>query len=152
MKKMISRVALALALLAATVGTTTLQADTFDRVAPRGVASDAEGDPTVRVMNNHRRSVLVWVVDSDNHRHWLGRVGPSKFKDLQIPSHVVRRTGTVQLKVYPVLPRPALGETTAFSFKPFGIKTQRFSIQSDQVIELYLEADLTRSLAGIVSS
>ncbi len=36
--KMISRVALALALLAATVGTTTLQADTFDRVAPRGVA------------------------------------------------------------------------------------------------------------------
>ncbi len=35
---MISRAALALALLAATVGTTTLQADTFDRVAPRGVA------------------------------------------------------------------------------------------------------------------
>ena len=39
MMKMISRVALALALLAATVGTTTLQADTFDRVAPRVVAS-----------------------------------------------------------------------------------------------------------------
>ena len=38
MKKMISRAGLALALLAATVGTTTLQADTFDRVAPRGVA------------------------------------------------------------------------------------------------------------------
>ena len=38
MMKMISRAALALALLAATVGTTTLQADTFDRVAPRGVA------------------------------------------------------------------------------------------------------------------
>ncbi len=38
MKKMISRAALALALLAGTVGTTTLQADTFDRVAPRGVA------------------------------------------------------------------------------------------------------------------
>ncbi len=36
--KMISRAALALALLAATVRTTTLQADTFDRVAPRGVA------------------------------------------------------------------------------------------------------------------
>ncbi len=33
--KMISRAALALALLAATVGTTTLQADTFDRVAPQ---------------------------------------------------------------------------------------------------------------------
>ena len=147
--KMISRVALALALLAATVGTTSLQADTFDRVAPRGVASDAEGDPTVRVMNNHRRGVWVYVVDSDQHRHWLGRVGPSKLKDLQIPSRLVRGSGTIQLKVYPVLARPSQGES---SFEPAGIKTRAFSIQSDQVIGLYLEADLTRSRAGIVSS
>ena len=135
--KMISRVALALALLAATVGTTTLQADTFDRVAP----------PTVRVMNNHGRDVMVYVVDYKNHRHLLGRVGRSELKDLQIPSSVVFwGTRTVQLKVYPVLPSPSLGYTSA------GIETRWFSIQSDQVIELNLERTLMRSLAGIVSS
>ena len=146
MKKMISRVALALALLAAMVGTTTLQADTFDRVAPHVVAS---GDPTVRVMNNHGREVKVYVVDYKNHRHLLGRVGRSELKDLQIPSRLVWGTRTVQLKVYPVLPRHHLSQP---SFEPAGIKTRGlFSIQSDQVIELYLEADLTRSLARIVS-
>ena len=149
MKKVISRAALALALLAATIGTTTLQADTFDRVAPHLVAP---GDATVRVMNNHGREVKVYVVDFKNHRHLLGRVGRSELKDLQIPSRLVWGTRTVQLKVYPVLPRPRLGETTAFSFEPDGIKTREFfSVQSDQVIELYLEADLTRSRAGIVS-
>ena len=143
MKKMISRVALALALLAATVGTTTLQADTFDRVAP----------PTVRVMNNHGHAVSVYVVDYKNHRHLLGRVGRSELKDLQIPSRLVWGTRRVQLKVYPVQPMLGLGDTTSFSFEPAGIKTREFfSIQSDQVIVLNLEADLTRSRVGIVSS
>ncbi len=140
MKKMISRVALALALLAAAVGTTTLQADTFDRVA----------DPTVRVTNNHGREVRVYVVDSRNHRHLLGTVGPSELKDLQIPARLVWGTRTVQLKVYPVLPRHHLSQP---SFEPAGITTREFfSIQSDQVIVLNLERTLTRSLAGIVSS
>ncbi len=139
--KMISRVALALALLAATVGTTTLQADTFDRVAP----------PTVRVMNNHGRDVMVYVVDSDYHRHLLGRVGRSEFKDLQIPSGVVFwGTRTVQLKVYPVLPTRR-GHTWTPSFEP-GMETRWFSIQSDHVIVLNLERTLASSLAGIVSS
>ncbi len=134
--KMISRAALALALLAATVGTTTLQADTFDRVAPR----------TVRVVNNHRHQVRVYVVDSDNRLQWLGRVGRSKVKDLQIPSGLIR--GTVQLKVYPVY-----GHSLATSaFEPAGIKTRVLSVQSDQVIVFYLEPDLTRSRVGIVSS
>ncbi len=150
MMKMISRVALALVLLAATVGTTTLQADTFDRVAPYLVTS---GDPTVRVMNNHGRAVRVYVVDFKNHRHLLGTVGRSELKDLQIPSRLVWGTRTVQLKVYPILPRPGLGDITSFSFEPAGIKTREFfSIQSDQVIVLNLERTLTRSLVGIVSS
>ena len=137
---MISRVALALALLVATVGTTTLQADTFDRVA----------DPTVRVINNHGRDVMVYVVDYKNHRHLLGRVGRSKVKDLQIPLRLVLGTRTVQLKVYPALRISGLSET---AFENAGIKTRKFfSIQSDQVIVLDLEADLTRSRVGIVSS
>ena len=140
MMKMISRVALALALLAAAVGTTTLQADTFDRVV----------DPTVRVTNNHGREVKVYVVDSNHHRHLLGKVGPSELKDLQIPSRLVWGTRTIQLKVYPVQPMLGLGET---SFEPAGIKTREFfSIESFGVIELYLEPDLTRSRAGIASS
>ena len=139
MMKMISRVALALALLAVTVGTTTLQADTFDRVV----------DPTVRVTNNHGREVRVYVVDSNHHRHLLGKVGRYELKDLQIPSRLVWGTRTIQLKVYPVQPMLGLGEP---SFEPAGIKTREFfSVQSDQVIVLYLEPDLTRSRAGIVS-
>ena len=138
--KMISRVALALALLAATGGTTTLQADTFDRVAP----------PTVRVMNNHGRDVMVYVVDSDHHRHLLGRVGRSELKDLQLPPRLVWGTHTVQLKVYPVL--PTRRGPTYTSFEPAGIKTRGlFSIRSDQVIELNLERTLAGSRAAIVS-
>ena len=153
MMKTISRIAPALVLLAATVGTTTLQADTCDRAAPYVVASGAEGDPAVRVFNNHGRAVRVYLVDYKNHRHLLGRVGPSEVKDLQIPSGSVWGTRTVQLKVYPVQPMLGLGDTTAFSFEPAGIKTREFfSIHSDQVILLNLEADLTRSLASIVSS
>ena len=146
MTKMISRVALASALLVATIGTTTLHADTFDRVAPPVVASGAEGGPTVRVTNNHGRHVRVYVVDADHRRHLLGSVGPSKLKALQIPTGLLRGTGKVQLKVYPVLPPLRLGVS---SFEPAGIKTREFSIQSGQVIELYLKADLTRSLFGI---
>ena len=142
--KMISRVALALALLAATVGTATLQADTLDRVAPHVVAS---GDPTVRVVNNHRHQVRVYVVDSNNHLQWLGRVGRSTVKDLQIPSGLIR--GTVQLKVYPVVYSQGLGIS---AFEPAGIKTRVLSVQSDQVIVFYLEPDLTRSRVGIISS
>ena len=140
---MISRVALALALLAAPVGTTTLQADTFDRVA----------DPTVRVTNNHGREVRVYVVDSNHHRHLLGKVGRYELKDLQIPSRLVWGTRRVQLEVHPVQfhvqPIPGLGGPW---FEPAGIKTREFfSIPSFGVIELYLEADLTRSRAGMAS-
>ena len=146
MMKMISRVAFALALLVAGVGTTTLHADTFDRVAPPVVASGAEGGVTVRVTNNHGHNVRVYVVDSDHRRRLLGRVGPSKFKELQFPSGWVGDTGKVQIKVHPL----QLGRVSGF--EPAGIKTSEFSIQSDQVIELYLEADLKRSLAGISRS
>ena len=149
MMKMISRVAPALALLVATVGTTTLHADTFDRVAPQVVASGAEGGPTVRVMNNYSRHVRVYVVDSDNRRHLLGRVGPTKLKDLQIPAGLGQGTDTVQLKVYPVLPAPGPGVTV---FEAAGIKTKEFSVQTDQVIQLYLEPNLARSKVGIVST
>ena len=146
--KMISRIAPALALVA-TVGTTTLHADTFDRVDPQVVTSGAEGGPTVRVFNNYGRHVRVYAVDSDNRRHLLGGVGNTKVKDLQIPEGLVRGIGTVQLKVYPLLAAPGLGVT---AFEPAGIKTRELSVRSDQVIQLYLEPDLTRSAVGIASS
>ena len=149
MKKMISHIAPALALLVATVGTTTLHADTFDRLDPPVVASGAEGGPTVNVMNNYDRQVSVYVVDSQNRRHLLGKVGHSRFKDLQIPARLTRGTGTVQLKVYPVQLQPGIGVS---AFESTGVKTGVLSVQSDQVIVLYLEQDLTRSRVGMVSS
>ena len=147
MRKMISRIAPALALLVATVGTTTLNADTLDHVTPPVVASGA--GPTVHVMNDYGRHVRVYAVDSHNRRHLLGTVGRSQTKDLQIPESLTRGTGTVQLKVYPVLPHLGLSES---AFEPAGIKTRVLSVQSDQVIVLYLEPDLTRSTVDIVSS
>ncbi len=158
MKKMISHIAPALALLVATVGTTTLHADTFDRLDPPVVASGAEAGPTVSVMNNHDRQVSVYVVDSHNHRHLLGTVGRSRFKNLQIPAGLTRGTGTVQLKVYPVLwVESMLSELQPLhrpnrEFESAGVKTRVLSVQSDQVIVLYLEPDLSRSKVGIVSS
>ena len=149
MMKMISRIAPALALLVATIATTTLHADTLDRVAPRLVASSAEAGPTVHVMNNHHRRVTVYVVDSHNRRQLLGTVGRSQFKELQLPAGWAQGTGTIQFKVYPVLPQPGLAES---AFESPGVKTRVLSLQSDQGIVLYLEPDLTRSTVGIVSS
>ena len=166
--KMISRIVPALALLAATAVTTTLRADTLDRVATRVVASSADAGPTVRVMNNYGHEVRVYVVDRNNRRHLLGRLDGSEFKNLQIPAGLARGDGTVQLRVYPVLPRPGLalglgvfgvsahaGENRILGKQlgePVGIKTRVLSVRSDQVIELYLEPDLSRSKVGIVSS
>ncbi len=147
--KMISRMAPALALLVATIATTTLHADTLDRVAPRVVASGAEGGPTVHVINNNDRHVRVYVVDSNNRLRLLGTVGRSQFKALQIPAGLAQGPGTVQLKVYPVPPQ--LGPAESASMRA-GIKTRVLSVQSDQVIVLYLEPELTRSTVGIVSS
>ncbi len=156
MKNMILRIAPALALLAATIATTTLHADTLDRVDTRVVASGADGGPTVSVLNNHDRLVRVYVVDSDNRLHLLGRVGRSKFKNLQIPAGLARGTGTVQLKVYPVLPivrsSLGLGLFGGSAFDPAGVKTGVLSVQSDQVIVLHLEPNLACSKVGIVSS
>jgi hypothetical protein len=120
-----------------------------DRLDPPVVASGAEGAPTVNVMNNYDRQVSVYVVDSQNRRHLLGKVGHSRFKELQIPAGLTRRTGTVQLKVYPVLLQPGIGVS---AFESAGVKTRVLSVQSDQVIVLYLEQDLTRSRVGMVSS
>lgn len=85
MKKLISHIAPALALLVATVGTTTLHADTFDRLDPPVVVSGAEGGPTVNVMNNYDRQVSVYVVDSQNRRHLLGKVGHSGSRTCRFP-------------------------------------------------------------------
>ena len=85
------------------------------------------------------------MVDSNGRLQWLGRVGRSKVKDLQIPSDLAR--GTVQLKVYPVVQGLSMN-----AYEQAGIKTRVLSVQSDQVILFYLEPDLTRSGVGIVSS
>ncbi len=149
MKKMISRITPALALLVATVATTTLHADTLDRVVPRVVASGAEAGPTIHVVNNHSRPVSVYVVDSHNRLRLVGRVGSWTVKNLPIRAGLARGNGTVQLKIYPVLPVFGLGMSV---FEPAGIETRVLSVQSDQVIELLLEPDLKRSRVGIVSS
>ncbi len=126
-----------------------MHADTLESIAPPVVTSGAEAGPTVHVMNNYGRQVSVYVVDSHNHSHLLGRVGRSQFKNLPIPAGLARGTGTVQLKVYPLLLQPGLGVS---AFEPAGIKTRVLSVQSDQAIVLYLEPDLTRSTVGILSS
>ena len=148
--KMISRIAAAMALLVVGVGTTTLHADTFDRAATQVVAFAAETGQTVLVVNDYvRHDVRVYAVDSDNRTHLLGRVGPSRIAELQLPAGLVRETDTVKLKVYPILPSLRLGTS---AFEPVGVTTRDISVQSDQVIYLYLKPDLTTSMVSVVSS
>ena len=149
MRRMISRIAAALALLMVAVGTPTLHADTLGRVAPRVVAFAAEGGATVRVTNNYGGHVRVYLVDSDNRRHLLGAVSHSRVETLQIPAGLVRGIGTIQLKVYPITAPPGIGVS---GFEPAGIKTREFSVQSDQLIQIYLEPELAKSVIYIVSS
>ena len=103
----------------------------------------------MRVINNHNRQVNVYVVDSDDRLRLLGTVGRFGFKELQIPDGLTRGIGTVQLKVYPDLLEPGL---TVTAFETAGIKSRPLSARSDQVIELWLEPDLTLSQVGVASS
>ena len=144
--KMISRMTPALVLLAATVATTTLQADTIDRVTPEVVA--AEG-ATISVMNNHGYQVEVYLVDSSDERYLLGRVDNLTFKKLEIPAELAVGTEGVRIKVYPVLPKAGLdlglGLFGADVVEATAVKTAAFSLREGHEIELFLEPTLARS-------
>lgn len=141
-----------MALLVTTLGTTTLHADTLDRVSPSMVASSgAEPDPTVKVMNNHGRQVSVYVVDADNRHHLLGRVDAARSVDLQIPTGLTQGMATVHFKIYPVGEDVGVGLGVTVS-EPDGVKTRGLTIRTNQLVVLYLDPDLTRSRVGIASS
>ena len=153
--KMISRMAPALALLAASAAATTLNADTIDRDGPRALAFEAEDGATVSIMNNHGYQVVVYLVDSSDRRHLLGTVDDEEFKSLTVPAHLSSGTEAVRIKIYPVLPRPGLdlglglfGENE----NAVAVKTAPFALRPDHVIQLFLEPNLTRSRIGIASS
>jgi len=151
--KMIIRIAPALALLAATAATTTLQAETLDPVAPEVVAADGA---TISVMNNHGYQVEVYLVDSSDERYLLGRVDDGRFENLEVPAELTLGTEGVRIKIYPVLPKPGLelglGLFGESDIEATAVKTAAFSLRSGHVIDLFLEPTLSNSRISIASS
>ncbi len=146
MTRRISRTAAAFALALATIGTTTLRADVVNHTNSPVTASVTEDGLTVRILNNHADRAYVYVVNSDQ-LYLLGTVGHGDLKTFEIPAAWVDRSGTVQLKVYPRAPEGGVGRS---AFEQAGIKTPAIKLQSNQVMELFLEPALVESDLNIV--
>jgi hypothetical protein len=126
---------MALVLGLAAFGATSLQAIESD---PTG------GADAVRVMNNYRDQVRVYVEDSRGHLHRLGRVARGQLKEFQIPEEVA--DASFRIKVYPAQP------VWAFQQDDFGIKTNPLTLDGESTVTLWVEPDLTKTMVEVATS
>ena len=91
------------------------------------------------VANGYRTQVLVYVEDSDGRLELLGRVSRGEVKRFDAPADVTER-GDFRVKVYPIYnPDPWSG------WSDMGIKTQALSLDTGEMLILWIGRDLTAS-------
>ncbi len=139
MMKKISRVAVLTAVLAATAGVEA-QAET-----PSVTDSDA-ATTTVRVLNNYRSAVRIFLQDSDGNLYRLGRVASLGLQTFEVPNDLVDKGDDVELIAIPV--KLPLGFTVPAATYP-GVETATISLEPGQMIDFWLEPDLASSTASI---
>lgn len=131
------RAALATALLA--MGATSVQAETTGPAVTDGPSSTLE----VRVINNHGSAVRVYVEDAFGRMRSLGWVNRSDAKVLTVPARMTQG-GAVQIKVFsdePVWSPRAV---------PDGVRTMPLNLKQGDVVNFWVETNLTDSYLQIV--
>jgi len=126
------RAALAIAFLA--MGATSLQAE------PTGPAGNAL---EIRVVNNHTSAVRVYVEDAFGRMHWLGWVNQSDAKVLSVPAKMTE-LGAVQINIFP--DEPIWSPRAA----PDGVRTMPLNLKAGDVVDFWVETQLTDSYLQIV--
>ena len=108
-------------------------------------ATSAKAEPPVlgpsnntvdlRVVNNHASPITVYVQDAKGRPHYLGRVGTSDFKILEIPGNIAAM-GDVKIQVYPWEPSwSLLGESA-------GVVTRNLPLKIGDAVNVFVENNL----------
>lgn len=109
--------------------------------------TDSDGaSATVRVLNNYRSAVRIFVSDSEGTTRLLGRVPRSGLQTFDLPEDLVSEGASFEIMAYPVA-LPTGSETTDSGYP--GVKTASITVGAGQVIDLWLEHDLSSSTAKV---
>lgn len=107
------------------------------------ILSDSEAtSATVRVLNNYRSAVRVFLEDSEGNSYLLGRVARMGLQTFEIPESLVQKGGDVEIKAYPVrLIAGVLKTDGAYR----SVATSTIALKPGQTIDFWLEHDLSSS-------
>lgn len=138
MMRRISRIAMLMAVLTAMGGAQAAQAE-----APSMIDSDG-ASATVRVLNNYRSAVRIFVEDSAGNSYLLGRVPRLGLETFEIPEGL--QGSDVEIKVYPV--NEINGYMTSDGANR-SVKTGAITLVPGQTIDVWLEHDLSSSTVTV---
>ena len=99
----------------------------------------------VRVLNNYRSAVRIFLEDSEGNRQLLGRVARRGLKTFRIPEDLEGRS--VEIKAYPVVPVSGVLFTDGGGAR--GVGTSAIAVLPGRTIDFWLEHDLTSSTVTV---
>lgn len=143
MRRRISRIAVLVAVLTATAGVQAAHAE-----AP--ITTDSEApSATVRVLNNYRSAVRIFLEDSEGNSHLLGRVARLRLQTFEIPEDLVQEGAHIEIKAYPVGLIPGVLITGGADR---GVATSTIALAPGQTIDFWLEYNLSSSTVTVTES
>ena len=109
------------------------------------VLGPASNTVDLRVVNNHASPITVYVQDAKGRPHYLGRVGSSDFKVLEIPGSITAM-GDVKIQVYPWEPYwSLLGEAA-------GVATNGLPLKLGDAVNVFVETNLVETQVELEKS
>ena len=113
---------------------------------PSVTDSDA-ATATVRVLNNYRSAVRIFLQDSHGNRYKLGRVVPLALQTFEVPSELVDKGDEV--KLIAISQAGFLPWFTIPAVLHPGVETTTIPLEPGQLIDFWLEPNLSASTATI---
>ena len=112
---------------------------------PSVTDSEAAG-ASVRVLNNYRSAVRIFLEDSQGNSHLLGRVARMGLQTFEIPEDLVQEGADVEITAYPIgLISGQLMTDGAYR----SVKTSAITLAPGQLIDFWLEHDLASSTVSV---
>jgi len=110
------------------------------------MSDSEETSATVRVLNNYRSAVRIFLEDSEGNIQLLGRVERLGLQTFEIPESLVQEGSDVEITAYPV-DRLAGVLITDGDYR--SVATTTITLAPGQVIDFWLEHDLASSTVAV---